>query len=280
MELPSFRKKVPKEPKFDTEDFYKSDGEMGYVRVKNLELKKILEKVDVNVLIDIFMEIYKKAVRYDEKDEYELFAKFSDRLKATFVKNINVEYSGRMGPEYAYQQNGSVKVNSKILEHVPEVGLLKIVVHEFVHNFSGQGGMGLMYRGGDLGSSYLEDNRLFFSLNEAITEIIADYILMEYIKRSGNKSLYKDFNKGFEEYKTYFFEQLATQGVVKTLAKEVGIPEDVVLESLFGHYVRGDFEKVIEELTEEERGKFKSVQGMKIPLADSLILLLKRVVSR
>lgn len=277
MELPSFRKK---EPKFDTEGFYKSNDEMEYVEEKNLELKKILEKVDVNVLVDIFMEIYKKAVHYDEKDEYELLAKLRSRLKAAFLKNINVEYSGRMSREAGFHRGGTTKINSNQIGNTSEVGILKIAIHEFVHGFSGRSGMGLTDRDGGLGSSIFEDNRLFISLNEAVTEILADYVLTEYIKRSGDKESYERFDVYFKRNKTYYFEQLATHDVVRNIAKDAGVPSHVVLESLFGHYVRGDFEKAIEELTEEERRHLEPVRGKGVSFSDSLILLLKKVLSK
>ena len=277
MELPSFRKK---EPKFETEDLYKSEAEVGYVEEKNLELKKILEKVDVNVLVDIFMEIYKKAVRYDEKEEYKILTKFRDRLKAAFLKNINVEYSGRMGKEAGFHRGGTTKINSNQIGNTSEVGILKKAIHEFVHGFSGRSGMGLTYRDGDLGSSVFEDNRLFISLNEAVTEILADYVLTEYIERSGDKESYERFDVYFKRNKTYYFEQLATHDVVRNIAKDAGTPSRVVLESLLGHYVRGDFEKALEELSEAERSMLEPVQGKGVSFSNSLVLLLKKVLSK
>lgn len=110
--------------------------------------------------------------------------------------------------------------------------------------------------------------------------MLADYVLMEYIKRSGNRCLYEDFDKKFEEYRTYFFERLATKEVVKNIAEKFGVPEDVVMESLFGHYVRGDFEKVFEDMTEEERAAFESVKGKSIGFSKSSTLVLQALFEK
>ncbi|MEN9552078.1 MAG: hypothetical protein RI935_455 [Candidatus Parcubacteria bacterium] len=269
------------EPQFDVNVPIKSEEEMDYVEKKTAELKNILEKLNIDLLIDIFREIHLKSIVGDDADPYAQFLKIKERIRRIIGEDIFVNYSKRMNHSggLAYYDSGSIGVSSELLsDQTSELGILKIILHELVHSFSGRGGKGLEgCRKLNAKEHFLDDTRTFVALNEAVTEFVADHVLVEYIKRGGDRKMYSNFDKDFKNHQTYFFEKTATREAVHGFSKEFGVPEDIVLQALVGHYVRGDFSEVFEDMTDDEKKLFDGVKENNVTLVQFLRILFKKL---
>ncbi len=112
----------------------------------------------------------------------------------------------------------------------------------------------------------LEENNEFLMFNEGVTELVADEVLSEYLKRRPLSGLSSEIaNSTFDnlvgthstEGVGYATARQFVTAFVDAIAREVGIPEDVVWSALKRQYFRGDSlaEKETSDLLNESLGE-------------------------
>lgn len=263
-------------PKFETVnpsgelDFDAIDAKNKYLDNKTELINKKLESINKEVLVDIFLEIYKKSS--GDQDEEKLF-RYKRGMEAILGKVYTYLPESSRDDSVARAAGNWVEFNSETFENIKPLQLLRLFVHEACHTASIGSNKGV-----EISSKELFQPPSYTALNEAITEKMADYVVSEYVSRSGDKHLYEDFEKEMQSREGYNVEVYVLGDIIKEIALESGIQEDVVLRSIFGHYIRNDFYKVLETLSPEEASLFSRLEGEKAKVSDALKLALKALL--
>lgn len=209
-------------------------------------IEQDLDRVDFDVLRDVFEDVYKKCGLDVSK------MKFVDRDSIEFFNDV-LYYAACAGTEFEVDESGEEKERSflrfnpanykfilPILKERMRKKLLtlKLLVHEQVHvtqqndvtevidvgehrvNVDFSGIRRERYEDGDF-------KIILTAFNEGLTEKIADMVLDEYLKRSGNTYLAKE---GY--YKTYDIGRVLVDILVNKIANFSGVPEDQVFNAL------------------------------------------------
>lgn len=218
------------------------------------KIKQDLEKVDFDVLRDVFEDVYKKCgldvskMKFVEKDSIEFFYDVF-YYAAHAGTGFEIDESGEEKEKIFLHFNpANYKFITPLLKEKMRKRLLtlKLLVHEQVHitqqneeteiidvgehkvttGFSGISRERYSEEGGDF-------ETVLTAFNEGLVEKIADNVLEEYLKRSGNTHLSQD---GY--YKTYDIGRVLIDILVSKISKFSGVPEDQVFNSL----VRASYE--------------------------------------
>jgi hypothetical protein len=272
-----FRNKTPA-PKFET---VKPSGELDfdamgkrdeYLDQKTKLINQKLESVDRGVLVDIFLEIYRKSSK--DQSEEKLF-RYKRKIEAVLGEVSTYLPESKNDQSVARVISGYVEFNSEVFENLDPLQLLRVFVHEVCHASS-------IYKskGVEIPSKEWLGKPSYTAMNEAITEKMADYVVFEYISRSGNKKLYEDFDKEMRSREGYALEVCLLEDAIKDIASETGVSEEVVLGSIFGHYIRNDFERVLESLSPEEVAMFSRLKEPEAKISDGLKVLFKNIVAK
>jgi hypothetical protein len=266
--------KINKEPFFDVRAYPVSEEEVEYIESKQKELDSFLDSVDRTLVASIIKDIYIKSFGDTALVESKI-----ERMLYILKKRIEVKYSGRMRKGGDGQASSSgVEISSGIVGVLGEIELLHVIIHELVHT-SGETKDGVSFlKGKDFSEKYLNLENQFAALNESLTERITDYILSEYFKRSGDKNNHTAFEKKVKLAKAYTGERMLLDDILDRVSKDTNIPKDVVLQSLFGHYMRGDFEDAISQLSEEEMAYFERLKGDSGGIIDVLLIVIKKII--
>jgi len=209
-------------------------------------IEQDLDKVDFDVLRDVFEDVYKKCGLDVSK------MKFVDRDSIEFFNDV-LYYAACAGTEFEVDESGEEKERSflrfnpanykfilPILKERMRKKLLtlKLLVHEQVHVTQqndvtevidvGEHRVNVDFSG--ISRERYEDGDfkiILTAFNEGLTEKIADMVLDEYLKRSGNTYLAKE---GY--YKTYDIGRVLIDILVNKIATFSGVPEDQVFNAL------------------------------------------------
>lgn len=197
----------------------------------------VLEKVDFNLLRNIFAEqMRKSAVDADDIN-------FQTPQKGISLKTI----SGHTYSEYwAFMNKISIDPNKMSLETDISFNnqIFSVLCHEETHSVSTSAhhrsfvlSLFNTFTNRPSGQSGLEYTSIvhdivhdgsFGMFNEAVTDSVAEEVFGEYIKRSGDRVLFSNPD-GIAEYsKTYLNERNIFKAFICALSRTVEIPEDVV----------------------------------------------------
>jgi DNA-binding cell septation regulator SpoVG len=213
------------------------------------KIKQDLEKVDFDQLRGVFEDIYKKCgldvsrMKFVEKDSIEFFYDlFYCAANAGTDRKIE-ESTGKMVESSTIRFNpANYKFNIPFLKK--KLLTLKLLVHEQVHitqqndkkEIVDMGEYNVVLGQSGLSRQNYEDGdfkTVLTAFNEGLVEKIADNVLDEYLRRSGNTHLAQE---GY--YKTYDIGRVLIDILVNKISKFSGVPEDQVFNSL----VRASYE--------------------------------------
>lgn len=208
-------------------------------------IEEDLDKVDFDILRGVFEDIYKKCGLDVSK------MKFIDREGIDFFYDT-LYFAACAGTEFEVDESGEEKergylsfnpANFKFVTPIlkekmrKRLHTLKILVHEQVHITQQNDSKEIINIGEDtveLSHSGIsrqvpeEDFRtILTAFNEGLTEKIADMVLDEYLRRSGNSRLVKE---GY--YRTYDIGRVLIDILVNKIATFSGVPEDQVFNAL------------------------------------------------
>ncbi|MDB5259865.1 MAG: hypothetical protein JWN37_96 [Candidatus Nomurabacteria bacterium] len=209
------------------------------------KIQEDLERVDFDLLRTIFEEIYKKA-GLDEKDmefvKKEDIKYFYDAFyfaaTAGIEPIVDKSTGEKMGERSALHFNpANFKFITPILNEKLRKRLitLKLLIHEQVHTtqFSGyedfeeKDGTSISAEVSGLTSNDENFNRTRVAFNEGLVEKIADKVLEEYLRRSGNSSMIEE---GY--YRTYDIGRMLIDILIHKIHVYSGVPEDQVFNAL------------------------------------------------
>lgn len=244
---------------YSPEKSLKSD-EVSFEEQKQL-IEKFFERVNVEVLIDIYTDLKRKAMGWDREssDEYA----FRQYMKHV-LQDHDIE-EGVPGGQVAGIQPmiagefliGKLVILARGLDTHNEKDFpkfLKIIIHEMSHVAS----MDNKLRNSEANIGFQTasvDNWRFTPLNEAFTEYITDAVYSEYVQRTGNRSDATTVSYGpvdiqydREQYGIYrkFLSLL-----IDEIVKESGFSKEEITRSMLGHYMRADFSREIDDLYAE-----------------------------
>ncbi len=239
-------------------------------------VQEAVDGIDYQVIDDILLGIFKKA--YPNLSEVELKEKFSFDGRY----DITVKYSEKMEHENygsgsdlnasAYAQGDKIAILAREfvddqgnLNENSESGLLKVSIHEIMHNKSHSAdqyqqtkfsGIAPMERVTDNGTPFIH-------LNEALTEIIADAVHSEYLARTGIVSKFDKYESGYKQpvyrHAVYLNERLALERLVLMLQEESGMDRERIYQALTVEYFKnGDLgrSEIIDTIDSERLKEF------------------------
>lgn len=235
--------------------------------VKSLDaVQEVVKEIDFQVIDNIFLDIYKKI--YPEippKDLKQIFAlegvypvqvTYSGEVDLSHYGSSFMNSQGRvLGYRYLLQK---LKINAR--EVVNEQGeideemrlfLVKMLIHEIVHIRTTKAFKGLLpntldeHTGIEKKSmntqSKITGVGSFSSLNEALTEIIADGIYSEYFARTGRMKEYEAASREIDFAKRqlgYVPERLVLQNLVDKIARDLNVSEREIYQALAVEYFK------------------------------------------
>lgn len=208
-------------------------------------IQEDLERVDFDLLRSIFEEIYSKAgldpleMDFIKKEDVEFFHDaFYYGANAGIKPVIDSETGEEVGERQSLNFNpGNFKFWMPVLKDTLRKRLhtLKLLVHEQVHVTQVNGyethedkdgaPVDLYFSG--LTSNNEEWKRTRTAFNEGIVEKIADKVLEEYLRRSGNSKFIED---GY--YQTYNIGRMLIDILIQKIHTYSGVPEDQVFNAL------------------------------------------------
>lgn len=209
------------------------------------KIQEDLEQVDFDMLRTIFEEIYRKTgldvgdMEFVKKEDIEFFYDmFSFGATAGMEPVVEKITGEKIGERHVLNFNpANFKFITPILNDKLRKRLhtLKLLVHEQVHITQGDGVEEFKTEDGTSISAYFSGltsydnnlNRTRVAFNEGLVEKIADKVLEEYLRRSGNSSFIQE---GY--YKTYNIGRMLIDILIHKIHSYSGIPEDQVFNAL------------------------------------------------
>ncbi len=194
-------------------------------------MKKFLEKIEINVLTDILSELLVKS------------GMTSEHIRKKEIK-VNV-VSDTMRKANAWHNSGSLYINAAKFDFNSDYKkdykrILSAYIHEYVHAMAMNNGIAQT-----TGFKWVSEDgvEMEIPINEGFTELIADYVFEEYLKRSGGSSLVgqKDYKRTI---KGYLQERSDAFAFVSQVSQQTGIPEDVVMKSFIRAYFSQDIDSL------------------------------------
>lgn len=209
------------------------------------KIQEDLEQVDFDLLRTIFQEIYEKAglgadeMKFVKKEDiayfYDLFYFAATTGTEPVFDTVTKEEVGERPTLHFNPAN--FKFITPILngELRKRLLTLKLLIHEQVHVTQFQGyeelkdGDGIPVSVEVFGLTGNDKNlkRTRVAFNEGLVEKIADNVLEEYLRRSGNSSM---IDKGY--YKTYDIGRMLIDILIHKIHTYSGVPEDQIFNAL------------------------------------------------
>lgn len=204
---------------FEERKEQKSGGE---VSPPEYQTQRFLETINQDILSGIVGELLGKSSIEPNSD---------DRVNATVSFDEARKASG-------WHDAGSVTINAAKFDFNSDYKkdyrrILSTYIHEYVHACAIGSGSSA-----DTGFKYTDEDGTVkhIPLNEGFTELIADYVYEEYLRRSGDLA-----RLGHTSHKRtvrgYLEERRDAMELVHKISQDAGIPEDIV----FGAYMRAYF---------------------------------------
>lgn len=211
-----------------------------------IRVRKRLESVDEEILEDIFRTILRRS---GCEEKMHMYIPLSE---VVCVDDKDTKSSGTY-----YPQEHKIEINLPYIVDANDnqefAAVTKVAIHEEVHAVS-KGG--LIF---NEDTSEVEDyvgfaierrdeitkavvQKSFTLFNEGMTELIADDIYEEYVRRSGNKALYvQDTGEGntLIQVTTYEEGRIAVNAIITQIAAEIGVSKDIVREGFVSLYMSG-----------------------------------------
>ncbi|MEN9552084.1 MAG: hypothetical protein RI935_461 [Candidatus Parcubacteria bacterium] len=200
----------------------------GLQRVNRQELvlidqtKRIIDSFDINQINSIINELLKKS-------NSDLVV-VEGAIKTDVIFDASRSASG-------WHNDREIKINAAKFTFDQDYKkdyrrILSTYIHEYVHacavNQKKKKTTGFKYM--------IEDKEINVPINEGFTELIADYVYEEYLKRSGDLNRFGHTSHQ-RTVKGYIEERVEALQMISDFAKKEGVPESVV----FGAYVRAYF---------------------------------------
>jgi hypothetical protein len=215
---------------------HESFVEGGYGTQKKSELSpseyhvdRFLDTIDHDVLGGIMDELLGRSdIERSPEHEIDSAVEFDETRKAS-----------------GWHNSGKITINAAKFDFNEDYKkdyrrILSTYIHEYVHaNALGPGA------DNETGFQYVsEDEKKHHApLNEGFTELIADYVYEEYVRRSGERERLGQTSHR-RTVKGYLQERADAMALVRKISEEAGIPEDVVL----GAYIRAYFSQDVGSL--------------------------------
>jgi hypothetical protein len=185
------------------------------------QTERFLNTINYDVLSGIMGELLTKSNLGYIPDMIDVTVKSDDTRKAS-----------------GWHDSGSVTINAAKFDFNNDYKkdyrrILSTFIHEYVHaNATGPD------TGDDTGFKYVDagGQAKNVPLNEGFTELIADYVYEEYMRRTGEIERFGQTSHK-RTIKGYLKERSDAMVLVRKIAEDVGVPEDVVL----GAYIRAYF---------------------------------------
>lgn len=213
---------------------------------KEEAVRKRLESINEAVLEDIFRTILRRA-GYEEK--IHMYIPLSEIM---CVDLPEVKSSGTYYPqEHKIELNLPYVTSANDIEE--QAAVTKVAIHEEVHALS-KGGLVF-----DDAAYEVEDHigfaierrdeitkavvqKSFTLFNEGMTELIADDVYEEYIRRTGDRLMYSkqtESGTALLGHTTYHEGRIAVNAIISQIAADIGVSKDVVREGFVTLYMSG-----------------------------------------
>jgi hypothetical protein len=213
---------------------------------KEADVRKKLESINEAVLEDIFRTILRRS-GYEEK--IHMYIPLSD---VVCVDLPEIKSSGTYYPqEHKIELNLPYVISENETEEFAAV--TKVAIHEEVHALS-KGGLVF-----DDEAYEVEDHigfaierrdeitravvqKSFTLFNEGMTELIADDVYEEYIRRTGDRLMYSkqtESGNALLGHTTYHEGRIAVNAIIAQIAADIGVSKDVVREGFVALYMSG-----------------------------------------
>jgi hypothetical protein len=210
------------------------------------KIKQDLERVDFDLIRGVFEEIYSKAgldpkeMDFITKEDIEFFYDMTYAAACAGGEEVLDEVTGeevglrptlRFNPaNYKFIVPGLDKETKKLL-------VLKLLIHEQVHTthpvyaqeFRDREGVQFFEKVSGLQAFDSNIDTTLKAFNEGLVEKIADKVLVEYLKRSGQSSHLLE-----EHYKVYDIGRMLVDILIEKISAYAGVPEDQVFNALVG----------------------------------------------
>lgn len=208
-------------------------------------IKEDLQKVDFDLLRSIFEEIYQKAglgideMEFIKKEDIEFFYDVFYFAATAGTEPVIDRNTGEIVAERSalHFNPANFKFITPVLKEKLRKRLLtlKLLIHEEVHTTQFRGYQEFEEKDGtpihaDVSGLTSNDeylDRIRVAFNEGLVEKIADKVMEEYLKRSGNSHMIQE---GY--YKTYDIGRMLIDILIHKIHTYSGVPEDQVFNAL------------------------------------------------
>lgn len=226
--------------------------------------KEFIDSLQENVVKDILAEILRKS---DNEKALDKFIPFKEIT--SFLDDKNQTSATFYHDTHSIELNKDKIVHDKTEHNGTELTqtiTLATILHEELHALTSNELMGVKEEGVEkrqtgfqverVDTLTQESKKVLVKFNEGITELIKDYILTEYIKRTGdsNKFILKGYEEGLSEstYQTYLEERALVNDIFMRVSVQSNVSLDVVREAFVQAYFSGmpigDVSEVIQDI--------------------------------
>lgn len=195
-----------------------------------LSVKKLLMEIDGSQIKDIYAELLRKC---------------GARLPERFISPEEVEVVYMNTNQKGNYYDGQISLNARNVPHedgVAAASILSTYIHELAHFYS-EGREEHTYSQDGYQSRAGDENDNVF-LNEAVTELIADQVYREYIKRSGDKAIYTDKEGRLRKPASYVDGRKTALKVIDHISDKTGLAPDIVFKALTQGYFSNEGKEV------------------------------------
>ena len=237
-------------------DILKNINDSDNERVQNtleqdefLKVSKIedhLKSIDKKILKDIFLEIFKSAGRK------EVLGRYLGDSNVTVEYNESKKIRGSFYPGSDNTKNPRISLNAASFaessDDMTKASVLYVYVHEQVHALSTDrafhkdyfDNLDKRYIGFERQEKKLGESKISVSyreLNEGMTQVIAEQVADEYLRRTGVMSG-QDREDHHIDYvqNVYLDYKILVDNLIFKLSEEYSLPEDVIKNSLIQAY--------------------------------------------
>jgi hypothetical protein len=193
---------------------------------KSLDLiREHLKRIDSNTIQDIFNEIRSKSgLTQFPIGQFKIAVTWNPESRKGGWQYRDTITINAASPTFATPD----KIQNK---------LLSICIHEYVHAYAGDGG-------GENNTGF-KDGSANELLNEGFTELIADFVYEEYIRRTGDKLGQKTNKRTFI---SYVIQRREVSEILDSMSKEAGLPFEVVFNAYVSAYFNRDTESFLDSV--------------------------------
>ncbi len=201
-----------------------------------LRAERLLQKIDFELLRTIFSEEISRSGMnpasinlrtVDDGIKLDIIKESADAGYMPWTNEIKIdpekisEYKSGKGANFENEIFGALcHEETHAISRRPHTGILLIELFRFLLNKPTMQ-VGVEY-------STRSDETSFNILNEAITDTVAEEVYDEYIRRSGDRSLFGDHAGTSEFPRTYIYGRIVLRAFISALVRATDIPEEVV----------------------------------------------------